>query len=139
MGKMSEVEWRAFAGEGTRTGKVATVRADGRAHVAPVWFLVADDRVVFITETHTVKARALRRDPRFSLCVDNDVLPFTFVVIDAEADLSENPDELLEWSTRLAERYMGPEKAEEFGKLYAAPGSLLVRGKITKVIAQVLG
>jgi PPOX class probable F420-dependent enzyme len=138
MPNMTEAEWRAFANEDTRTGKVATVRANGRSHVAPVWFLVDGDHVIFTTYVDSVKGRALKRDPRFSLCVDNDHLPFTFVLFDAEAELTEDPELLLTWSTRLAHRYMGPDKAEEYGKMYAQPGTYLVRGKITKVIAQVL-
>ena len=38
MKPMTRDELRAFLLEGTRTAKLATVRADGRPHVAPVWF-----------------------------------------------------------------------------------------------------
>jgi nitroimidazol reductase NimA-like FMN-containing flavoprotein (pyridoxamine 5'-phosphate oxidase superfamily) len=37
--KMSTEQWREFVSAGTRTGKLATVRADGSPHVAPVWFV----------------------------------------------------------------------------------------------------
>jgi Pyridoxamine 5'-phosphate oxidase len=37
---LSDGECRAFLAEGTRTGKLATVRADGRAQVTPVWFVL---------------------------------------------------------------------------------------------------
>jgi nitroimidazol reductase NimA-like FMN-containing flavoprotein (pyridoxamine 5'-phosphate oxidase superfamily) len=46
---MSESEWRAFLLEGTRTGKVATTRVDGRPHVAPIWFDLDGDTLVFTT------------------------------------------------------------------------------------------
>jgi PPOX class probable F420-dependent enzyme len=135
---MSDTEWRSFVGEGTRTGKVATVRKDGRAHVAPVWFLVEGDEIVFVTESHTVKGRALQRDPRFSFCVDSDELPHKFVIFDAEAKITEDPEVMLDWSIKLCRRYVGDDKAEEFGKLYAQPGTLLIFGQIKKVIATVL-
>ena len=62
---MSEEERTAFLLHGTRTGKLATVRRDGRPHVQPVWFVLDDDgTVVFMTNARTVKARNLRRDPR---------------------------------------------------------------------------
>ena len=38
--EMTHDEIRAFLLAGTRTAKVATVRADGRPHVAPVWFVL---------------------------------------------------------------------------------------------------
>ncbi|HLI08028.1 MAG TPA: pyridoxamine 5'-phosphate oxidase family protein [Ktedonobacteraceae bacterium] len=65
-------EVRTFLLTGTRTAKVATVRADGRPHVAPVWFLLDDDSIVFTTWHTTVKAKNIRRDPRVCLCIDDE-------------------------------------------------------------------
>ena len=66
-----------------RTGKLATVRADGRPHVAPVWYVVDDDGALcFNTGERTVKGRNLRRDHRAALCVDDDRPPFSFVRIE---------------------------------------------------------
>lgn len=137
---MTRAEWQEFAQTGTRTGKVAVTRADGRPHVTPVWFLIDsgrdDDTVVFTTHAASLKGRALERDPRFSLCVDDQAPPYSFVVIDAEAELSTDPDELLHWAIRLGGRYMGAEQAEAFGRRNAVPGEYLVRGRITRVTAQ---
>jgi len=61
---MDEAEYRRFLTEGTRTGKLATTRADGRPHVAPVWFdLDHDGTIVLTTGAGSVKGKALRRDP----------------------------------------------------------------------------
>jgi len=137
---MARHEWLAFAGHGTRTGKLATTRADGTPHVAPVWFVIDEaadgDHLVFNTSATTVKGRALRRDPRFALCVDDETPPFSFVTFQAEARLSEDPAELLDWATRIGARYMGHDRGEEFGRRNAVPGELLVVGRITKVVAQ---
>ncbi|CRK61266.1 FIG01123594: hypothetical protein [Alloactinosynnema sp. L-07] len=136
MRKMDRDEWLAFALAGTRTGKLATVRADGMAHVAPVWFLIDErDRIVFNTGANTVKGKALRRDPRFALCVDLAEPPYSYVQFQAEAEISEDLDLSLHWATRLGARYMGEDKAEAFGRRNAVPGELLVFGTITKVIA----
>jgi PPOX class probable F420-dependent enzyme len=68
---MDEAEYHRFLTEGTRTGKLATTRADGRPHVAPVWFDLDDDgTVALITGADSLKGKALRRDPRVCLCVD---------------------------------------------------------------------
>ncbi|MBT2377734.1 pyridoxamine 5-phosphate oxidase [Streptomyces sp. CB00316] len=132
---MTDEEWRAFLSEGTRTAKVSTVRTDGSPHVAPVWFLLDGDSLVFNTGRKSVKGRNLERDGRVSLCVDDDRPPYAFAVVQGRAELSEDPEELLRWATRIAERYVGPEAAEEFGRRNGVAGELVVRVRIDKVIA----
>ncbi|MFF4749651.1 PPOX class F420-dependent oxidoreductase [Streptomyces sp. NPDC002514] len=133
--KMTDEEWRAFVSEGTRTGKLSTVRADGSPHVAPIWFLLDGDDVVFNTGKETVKGRNLARDGRVALCVDDDRPPFHFVVLNGQARLSEDLDEVRHWATRIGARYMGEERAEEFGARNGVPGELLVRVAVDKVVA----
>lgn len=134
--KMTEEEWREFVSHGTRTAKLATVRADGSPHVAPIWFLLDGDDVVFNTGAGTVKGRNLARDGRVALCLDDDRPPFGFVVLQGRARLSEDPGELRHWATRIGARYMGEDRAEEFGARNAVPGELLVRVTVEKVVAE---
>jgi len=136
MTRMTDDQWRTFVSEGTRTGKLATVRDDGGPHVAPVWFLLDGDEFVFNTGKDTVKGRNLARDGRVSLCVDDDTPPFAFVSLSGRAELSEDPAELRHWAGRIGARYMGEDRADEFGERNAVPGELLVRVRIEKVIAQ---
>ncbi|WP_426368189.1 PPOX class F420-dependent oxidoreductase [Streptomyces sp. E-08] len=136
MAKMTEDQWRAFVSEGTRTGKLATVRDDGSPHVVPVWFLLDGDDLVFNTGKGTVKGRNLARDGRVSLCVDDDTPPFAYVSLRGRAEISEEPAELRHWAARIGGRYMGADRAEEFGERNAVPGELLVRVRIEKVIAE---
>jgi PPOX class probable F420-dependent enzyme len=149
MHHMERDEWLAFVMQGTRTGKLATVRKDGSPHVAPVWFLIDaaggdgdrdggdgdGDYLVFTTGVDTVKGKALRRDPRVAMSVDLEEPPYSFVQISAEATISRDPDALLEWATRLAARYMGAKQADAYGKRNAVPEELLIRARITKVVA----
>jgi PPOX class probable F420-dependent enzyme len=136
---MERDEWLTFVGQGTKTGKLATTRKDGSPHVAPIWFLVDTtddgDYLVFTTGADTIKGRTLRRDPRLAMVVDLEEPPFSFVQFTAEATISEDLDEMLDWATRLGARYMGAERAEAFGKRNAVPGELLIRARITKVVA----
>ncbi|MGP4087319.1 PPOX class F420-dependent oxidoreductase [Streptomyces sp. KR55] len=134
--KMTDKEWREFVSYGTRTGKLSTVRADGSPHVTPIWFLLDGDEVVFNTGKGSVKGRNLARDGRVALCVDDDRPPFDYVVLQGRARLSEDLDELRLWATRIGARYMGEERAEEFGARNGVPGELLVRVTIDKVVAQ---
>jgi PPOX class probable F420-dependent enzyme len=128
----------AFLSEGTRTAKVAVVRKDGSPLVTPVWFLVdGDGAIVFTTDKRSVKGHALERDPRVSICVEDDEPPFSFVRVDGVAELSENPAELRPLATRIAERYMGAARAQEFGERNSVPGEILVRVRPTHVVGQV--
>jgi PPOX class probable F420-dependent enzyme len=135
METMTENEWRQFMSAGTRTGKAAVVRADGGPHVTPVWFALDNSDLVFTTGADTIKGRALRRDPRIAICVDDDRPPYSFVMIYGEASVSEDMDAMRHWATVVGGRYMGADRAEEFGGRNAVPGELLVRVRITKVIA----
>jgi PPOX class probable F420-dependent enzyme len=136
---MSRQEWLDFVHTGTRTGKLAITRKTGSPHVTPIWFLVdetaAGDDVVFTTQATSLKTKALTRDPRFAVCVDDQRPPYSYVLLEAEATLSDDLDQLLVWATRLGGRYMGAESAEEFGRRNAVPGELLVRGRISRVTA----
>ena len=132
---MTHEEWRSFLLEGTRTGKLATVRRDGRPHVAPIWFTLDGDDVVFTTGATSVKGRSLREDARVALCVDDERPPFSFVIVEGTAEISEDLDELLRWATELGARYMGREVAESFGRRNAVAGELLVRMHVDRVVA----
>ena len=133
---MGVEERRAFLSSGARTGKLATVRRDGRPHVQPVWFVLDGDDLVFTTGASTVKGRNLRRDPRASLVVDDEAPPFAFVRVDGVVDLSEDPDEMLRWAIRIAARYMGAERADAYGRRNAVPGELLVRLVPTHIVSE---
>jgi PPOX class probable F420-dependent enzyme len=118
-----------------RTGKLATVRADGRPHVAPVWYVMEGDTIVFNTGESTVKGRNLRRDPRASICVDDERPPFSFVVVEGTAELTDDPDDLRTSASLIGARYMGAERAEEFGARNGVPGELVVRLRPERIVA----
>ena len=133
---MDQAETRAFLTAGTRTGKLGVVRRNGSAMVVPVWFVVDEDgSLVFNTGADTVKGRALRRDPRVSVCVDDDGPPYSYVRVDGVAQISTDLDAMLPWATAIARRYMGDALAEQYGCRNAAPGELLVRVYPTRVVA----
>lgn len=124
----------AFLSEGTRTGMLGYLASDGRPLVAPVWFVVDGDDLVFNTGSDTAKGRALARDPRVVMCVDDPHPPFSFVQVQGTVSTSEDPDELLTTATRIAARYMGADLADEYGRRNGVPGELVVRIHPTKVI-----
>jgi PPOX class probable F420-dependent enzyme len=133
---VTDPEIRAFLTEGTRTGKLGYVSRSGRALVAPVWFIVEGDELVFNTGKDTAKGRSLARDPRTTILADLEREPYAFVQVQGNAELSEDPAELLRTATAIAARYVGADRAEEFGRRNAVPGELVVRVRPTKVIAE---
>lgn len=120
---------------GTRTGMLGFVASDGRPLVAPVWFVLDEGELVFNTGRDTAKGRALARDSRVVICVDDPHPPYSFVQVQGVASVSEDAADLLEIATRIGARYMGTHRAIEFGKRNAAPGELVVRVRPTKVVA----
>jgi PPOX class probable F420-dependent enzyme len=124
-----------FLNHGTRTGILSWTAKDGRPLAAPVWFLAEDGVLVFNTGRDTPKGRALARDPRVVLVTDLAEPPYAFVQVQGTVELSEDPVELLRTATAIGGRYMGADRAEEFGRRNAVPGELVVRVKPTRVIA----
>jgi len=139
MATMTDDQVREFltATAPAHTAKLATTRADGRPHVAPIWYLMDDDgSIVFTTGEGTVKGKTLRRDPRVALCVDDERPPFAFVVVEGEAEISEDLSSMLDYATRIGGRYMGAENAETYGRRNAVKGELLVRVRPTRTVAE---
>ncbi|HEY3095716.1 MAG TPA: PPOX class F420-dependent oxidoreductase [Acidimicrobiia bacterium] len=134
--EMTRDETRAFLLEGTRTGKLATTRGDGQPHVTPIWFVMDDSELVFTTGGSSLKAKGIRRDARVCVCVDDQAPPYSYVIVLGTATLSNDLDELRRWATLIGGRYMGSDRAEEFGARNAVPGELLVRITPTRVIAE---
>lgn len=136
MREMTDDERRCFLLQRARTAILATVRSDGRPHVAPVWFDLDGDTLVFTTWHESVKARNIRNDPRISLCVDDEEPPFAFVLMEGEAELRESDPNLRYWATRIAGRYMGEGLAEDYGRRNGVEGELLLRVHPTNVVAR---
>ncbi len=139
MSRMGEEEYREFMMEGTRTAMLATVRKDGRPHVAPIWFVLDGDDIIFNTGKDSVKGHAIRREGRVALSVDDSTPPYAFVTVEGGVtyqDCADIPEEGLKWSTRLAARYVGEDRAEAFGRRNAVPGELVVRLTPERIISQ---
>ena len=143
MTEMSKKEIRDFLMEGTFTGKLATVKKDGSSHIVPIWFVLDDsdndniDNIVFTTNSTSVKAKNIQYNNRVSICVDDQTPPFSFVTVYGTAKLHHyKQDELLKWATKIAQRYMGKNNAEAYGRRNSVEGEVLVRIKPTRIIAE---
>ena len=132
---MNEAEIRSFMGAGSRTGKLATVRPDGRPHVVPIWFTFDDaGDLVFMTWHTSLKAGNMRRDPRVSICVDDETFPFAWARLDGVASFSEA--DRVHWATETSRRYVGDARAATFGARNGVEGELVVRVRPTRLTGQ---
>jgi PPOX class probable F420-dependent enzyme len=143
MTEMSKAEIRRFLTKGTFTAKLATVKEDGSSHVVPIWFVLekkSRDKVgniIFTTGSTSVKAINIQRDNRISICIDDQIPPFSFITIFGTAKIYPyKQKEVLKWATKIAERYMGKNNAEAYGKRNSEEGLVLVIIKPTKIIAE---
>lgn len=138
MSEMTKDEIRNFLLQGTFTGKLGTINKNETPHVVPIWFTLDNkNNILFTTNETSVKAKNIKRDSRVSLCVDDQVPLYSFVTIDGIAEISSNkPTEIYKWAKRIAARYMGNDKAEEYGRRNSSEGELLIKIKPTKVIGQ---
>lgn len=132
---MSHGEAIDFLSSGTRTGKLATVRKNGRAHVTPIWFVVDGDDLVFNTWHTSAKAQHLARDPRASLLVDLEEPPYGYVLVEGSVEIFRDLDEIAAVATRIGARYMGQDRAAEYGARNGVEGELLVRLHIDRIVA----
>jgi PPOX class probable F420-dependent enzyme len=136
MQSMTPNEIHAFIREGSRTGKLATVRKDGRPHCVPVWCWFDDSGILFTTMNNTIKAKNIRRDNRVSLVFENESFPYDFVAIEGNAKvLDVTLEEKLEISINIASRYVPEGREEEFGKRNAVSDELVIRVAATKIIS----
>jgi PPOX class probable F420-dependent enzyme len=116
-----------FLQEGKHTMIVATLRADGRPHLAPVWYTLDGDRVVFEASGASAKVQHIRHNPTVTLCVDDEALPLAYVTIEGTAEIADGPSEVQHWTGRIGARYLGEDKAEAYARRNSGPGSVLVR------------
>ena len=134
MEEMTPAERRAFLQAGARTGKLATVRPDGRPHVTPIWFLLDGDDIVFTTWHETVKAANLTHDPRAAFVVDDPEPPFAYVLIEGVVEITKQAPDIC-WTDALA-------AAATWAPIWRAaggatvPGEWLVRLRPTHIVAQ---
>ena len=144
MTEMSKAEIGRFLMKETFTGKLATVKEDGSSHVVPIWFVLEKKKridrignILFTTGSTSVKANNIRRDNRISICIDDQIPPFSFVTIFGTAKIYPyKQKEVLKWATEIAERYMGKSNAEAYGRRNSEEGLVLVRIKPTRIIAE---
>ncbi len=96
-----------------RVAVLATSFADGTTLLSPVWHEWRDGGFTILIYANDVKARHIRRDPRVSIVVADELLPYAGIEVRARAEVV--PTDGLTTLRRLAVRYLG----ERRGNAYA--------------------
>jgi PPOX class probable F420-dependent enzyme len=135
---MTKDDIRNFLLQGTFTGKLRTISKNGTPHVVPIWYtLDEEDKIIFNTGKNSVKAKNIQRDNRVRLCVDDQVPLYSFIIIDGVAEIISNePKELFKWAKIIAPRYMGKDKAEEYGRRNSSEEELLIKISQPKLLVR---
>lgn len=123
-----------FLTHGARTGSVATVGEDGRPHVVPIWYIVEDEEVVFTTWHTSVKARNLASNGRAAMTIDDEDPPFSYLMVEGHVTISDDPAESRRVATLAGGKYMGSDRADEFGARNGVEGELVVRLTIDHLV-----
>lgn len=107
--KMGDEEIREFLAAG-RDLQVASINADGTPHLVTMWYAMRDGEIAFWTYGKSQKILNLRRDPRLSVLVaTGDVYEqLKGVSIQGQAEIVEDPDDVLRYGEAVYERYWGP-------------------------------
>jgi PPOX class probable F420-dependent enzyme len=91
---------------------LATYRRDGSAILSPVWHEWDGSGFNLVVGADDVKAKCLRRDPRASLVVAQQVPPYTGAEMRTDARFTD--DDAIALNTRLATRYLGEAAARGY-------------------------
>ncbi|MBB5806700.1 PPOX class probable F420-dependent enzyme [Saccharothrix ecbatanensis] len=130
--------WREFVSAApARTGKLAVVRKDGSPHVSPVWVDLDGGTLVFTTHLESIKGKAIARDGRVAVCLDDERPPFAFVTVSGRAEIEDDLEQVRYWAGRIGARYMGADRANEYAERNGVPGEVVVRIRDAKVVAKV--
>jgi len=108
-----------------RIARLASVRADGSPHVAPVWYRYEDGAFLVLTDRGSQKHRNVERDPRVVLCVDDERPPYHTVIVRGRASIGEPPGEA--WREAMAVHYLGEEAGRRYVRENPEPDNVLLR------------
>ena len=114
---------------GRHVAVLVTIGPDGEPVPTPIWYLYRDGRFYFRTETNAIKAKNIQRDPRVSICIQEERAPYKAVIAHGKAELGGH----LEWlGEAIPRHYLGFVGA--IGYRQAAQGQIERGGEVTLIV-----
>ncbi len=89
---------------GRHVAVLTTINADGTPLQTPIWYLCQDGIIYIRTNSRSGKVRNIRRDPRVSLCVQDERPPDRGVTVKGTASVQPEQPEL---SASMSRHYLG--------------------------------
>jgi PPOX class probable F420-dependent enzyme len=120
---------RAFL-NGRHYAVVATLNADGSIQQTVVWYMLEDDLIRFSIGAYSIKAANLRRNPTVSIMIEDGP---RYLTLNGQANVEPADTDL---RARLALRYLGPERADEWLTRRPEAARASVRVSILRVYGQ---
>jgi PPOX class probable F420-dependent enzyme len=93
--------------EGANYAHLATLMPDGSPHSVAIWVGVEDGRICFFTQSESLKARNLARDPRVALSITDHENPYETARVRGRVADTRTGDAALEVMDRISTRYTG--------------------------------
>jgi PPOX class probable F420-dependent enzyme len=110
--------------------RLAYIGTDGAPRVIPIWFHWNGREVVMATPPKAPKLKALKKNPKVSLTIDDNTFPHKVLLVRGTARL-EPLDEIVPEYIAAADRYFGPEQGKAWVTQLKTMISSMVRITIT--------
>ena len=101
--RFSKAEVERFL-RGRRVAVLGTIGADGAPVLTPIWYLYRDGHLLMRTDKQSVKAKNVARDPRVTVCVQDERPPYASVTIHGKAAIEPAREGL---GAEMAKHYLG--------------------------------
>ncbi len=110
--------------------RLAYIATDGTPRVIPIWFHWNGSEIVMGTPPKAPKLKALAKNPKVSLTIDDNVFPHKVLLVRGTARLEPLTGIVPEYAM-AAERYFGPEQGKAWVRQLASMISSMVRVTVT--------
>jgi PPOX class probable F420-dependent enzyme len=101
--RLSKAEQGRFL-RGRHVAVLVTIGDDGAPVPSPIWYLYRDGAFYFRTADDAIKTKNVRRDPRVSVCVQDERPPYRAITAYGRAEIAPADDGL---EDELPSRYLG--------------------------------
>jgi PPOX class probable F420-dependent enzyme len=109
---------------------LAYVRSDGRPNQVPIWYTHLDGAFHMSTTTNGLKHRAIQRNPKISLTIQDERPPYRAIIVDGTASIRPLGDGAGDPTDGMSTRYFGRLGAAAYDRmtreLYEATGLSLI-------------
>jgi hypothetical protein len=89
---------------GRRVAVLGTIGPDGAPVLTPIWYLYRDGHLLMRTDNQSVKAKNIARDPRVTVCVQDERPPYASATVYGKAAIEPAREEL---GPAMAKHYLG--------------------------------